>query len=42
MHVAHVFTVHGEEAEGDYFTAVDDLKKDEDDGGAENDSRKPN
>lgn len=35
IHVAHAFTVHGEEAEGDYFTAVDDLKKDEDDSGAD-------
>lgn len=35
VHVAHAFTVHGEEAEDDYFTAVDDLKKDEDDSGAD-------
>lgn len=35
VHVAHAFTVHGEESEGDYFTAVDDLKKDEDDSGAD-------
>ncbi len=35
IHVAHAFTVHGEEAEGDYFTAVDDLKKDDDDSGAD-------
>lgn len=35
IHVAHAFTVHEEEAEGDYFTAVDDLKKDEDDSGAD-------
>ncbi|SEH25774.1 type I-E CRISPR-associated protein Cas7/Cse4/CasC [Magnetospirillum fulvum] len=35
VHVAHAFTVHEEEAEGDYFTAVDDLKTDEDDGGAD-------
>ncbi|MBT3072122.1 type I-E CRISPR-associated protein Cas7/Cse4/CasC [Rhodomicrobium sp. Az07] len=35
VHVAHAFTVHGEEAEGDYFTAVDDLKKDDDDAGAD-------
>jgi CRISPR system Cascade subunit CasC len=35
VHVAHAFTVHGEEADGDYFTAVDDLKKDEDDSGAD-------
>ncbi|MCB1350545.1 MAG: type I-E CRISPR-associated protein Cas7/Cse4/CasC [Maritimibacter sp.] len=25
VHVAHAFTVHGEESESDYFTAVDDL-----------------
>ncbi len=25
VHVAHTFTVHGEEAESDYFSAVDDL-----------------
>ncbi|HOL67306.1 MAG TPA: type I-E CRISPR-associated protein Cas7/Cse4/CasC [bacterium] len=25
VHVAHAFTVHGEEVEADYFTAVDDL-----------------
>src|SRR5262249_40050475 len=35
IHVAHAFTVHGEEAEGDYFTAVDDLKREEDDSGAD-------
>jgi CRISPR system Cascade subunit CasC len=35
VHVAHAFTVHAAEAEGDYFTAVDDLKKDEDDSGAD-------
>lgn len=35
VHVAHAFTVHADETEGDYFTAVDDLKKDEDDGGAD-------
>jgi len=35
VHVAHAFTVHGEESETDYFTAVDDLKKDEDDSGAD-------
>ncbi len=29
VHVAHAFTVHGEEAESDYFTAVDDLSEDE-------------
>ncbi|MFW6085772.1 MAG: type I-E CRISPR-associated protein Cas7/Cse4/CasC [Myxococcota bacterium] len=26
VHVAHAFTVHGEEAESDYFSAVDDLR----------------
>ncbi len=35
VYVAHAFTVHEAEAEGDYFTAVDDLKKDEDDSGAD-------
>ena len=29
IHVAHSFTVHAEEAENDYFTAVDDLAEDE-------------
>lgn len=29
VHVAHAFTVHGEEVESDYFTAVDDLAEDE-------------
>ena len=29
IHVAHAFTVHGEEQENDYFTAVDDLAEDE-------------
>ena len=29
MHVDHAFTVHEEEAESDYFTAVDDLQDDE-------------
>ena len=29
VHVAHSFTVHSEESEGDYFTAVDDLSGDE-------------
>lgn len=28
VHVAHAFTVHGEESESDYFTAVDDLAED--------------
>lgn len=35
VHVAHAFTVHAAEAEDDYFTAVDDLKKDDDDTGAD-------
>ena len=35
IHVAHAFTVHAAETEGDYFTAVDDLKRDEDDSGAD-------
>ena len=35
IYVAHAFTVHAEETEGDYFTAVDDLKREEDDGGAD-------
>jgi CRISPR system Cascade subunit CasC len=29
VHVAHAFTVHAEETESDYFTAVDDLSGDE-------------
>jgi CRISPR system Cascade subunit CasC len=35
VHVAHAFTVHAEETESDYFTAVDDLKDEDDDGGAD-------
>jgi CRISPR system Cascade subunit CasC len=35
VHVAHAFTVHASESENDYFTAVDDLKRDEDDSGAD-------
>lgn len=35
IHVAHSFTVHAEETESDYFTAVDDLKGDFEDGGAD-------
>jgi len=35
VHVAHAFTVHATEAEDDYFTAVDDLKRDADDSGAD-------
>jgi CRISPR system Cascade subunit CasC len=27
LHVAHAFTVHGEQAESDYFSAVDDLRQ---------------
>lgn len=29
VHVAHAFTVHGEQSEPDYFSAVDDLKQTE-------------
>ncbi|MCT8999208.1 type I-E CRISPR-associated protein Cas7/Cse4/CasC [Chelativorans intermedius] len=35
VHVAHAFTVHPSESENDYFTAVDDLRRDEDDSGAD-------
>lgn len=35
VHVAHAFTVHAAETESDYFTAVDDLKADDDDSGAD-------
>ncbi len=35
VHVAHAFTVHGEESESDYFTVVDDLRQSEDDAGAD-------
>ena len=35
VYVAHAFTVHAAETEGDYFTAVDDLKSDDDDSGAD-------
>jgi CRISPR system Cascade subunit CasC len=35
VHVAHAFTVHAAETESDYFTAMDDLKEDSDDGGAD-------
>jgi CRISPR system Cascade subunit CasC len=35
IHVAHAFTVHPEETESDYFTAVDDLKRDDDERGAD-------
>ena len=34
IHVAHAFTVHALERELDFMTAVDDLKRDEDDAGA--------
>lgn len=32
VHVAHAFTVHAAETESDYFTAVDDLKEDDESG----------
>ncbi|MHB1938454.1 MAG: type I-E CRISPR-associated protein Cas7/Cse4/CasC [Acidobacteriaceae bacterium] len=35
IHVAHAFTVHAAETESDYFTAMDDLKEDADDAGAD-------
>lgn len=35
VHVAHAFTVHAEEAESDYFTAVDDLRGPDEDSGAD-------
>lgn len=35
VHVAHAFTVHPTESEDDYFTAVDDLKQDGGDSGAD-------
>ena len=34
VHVAHAFTVHGEESESDYFTVFDDLKRIDEDAGA--------
>ena len=34
VHVAHAFTVHREESESDYFSAVDDLQRDDEDAGA--------
>ena len=34
IHVAHAFTIHGEESESDYFTVFDDLKRVDDDAGA--------
>jgi CRISPR system Cascade subunit CasC len=33
IHVAHAFTVHAEQSESDYFSAVDDLLKDSPEGG---------
>ena len=33
IHVAHAFTVHGEEVENDFFTALDDLRRDDEQGG---------
>ena len=35
VHVAHAFTVHGEESESDYFTVVDDLQGVDDEPGAD-------
>ncbi len=35
IHVAHAFTVHEEESESDYFTVVDDLRRVDDDAGAD-------
>lgn len=35
IHVAHAFTTHAAETESDYLTAMDDLKRDSDDGGAD-------
>lgn len=34
IHVAHAFTVHGEERESDYFSVVDDLQRADEDSGA--------
>lgn len=34
VHVAHAFTVHEQEDESDYFSVVDDLKRDDEDAGA--------
>jgi CRISPR system Cascade subunit CasC len=34
VHVAHAFTVHEEESEADYFTAVDDLRQQEEELGS--------
>lgn len=35
VHVAHAFTVHATEAESDYFTAMDDLKAEDEDSSAD-------
>lgn len=35
VHVAHAFTVHAEESEVDYFTAIDDLKREDCTNGAD-------
>jgi CRISPR system Cascade subunit CasC len=35
VHVAHAFTVHAAESESDYFTAMDDLKSEAEDSGAD-------
>lgn len=35
VHVAHAVTVHAEESESDYFSVVDDLRRAEDDAGAD-------
>ncbi|MEL6423470.1 MAG: type I-E CRISPR-associated protein Cas7/Cse4/CasC, partial [Pseudomonadota bacterium] len=35
IHVAHAFTTHASEEESDYLTAVDDLKRDDSDAGAD-------
>lgn len=35
VHVAHAFTVHAAETEDDFLTAVDDLKREDDDSGAD-------
>ena len=34
IHVAHAFTVHRQESKNDYFSTVDDLKRDDEDAGA--------
>lgn len=34
IHVAHAFTVHEEETESDYFSVVDDLRRESEDAGA--------